>query len=211
VEESWTRLLAGRSGARTIQAFDASHLATDYACEVRRGDGSDGSFDADRYMEPKDQRKVDDFILYGIAAAQQAVEDSGWVPQTEEDRHRTGVMIGSGIGGLKSIEETTLLISDKGARRVSPFFIPGSLINLISGQVSSATASRARTIPSSPPAPRRPRAGRRRAPHQVRQRRRDGRRRGRGRDLRDRHRRLQRLQGPLDQAQGRPDQGQPPL
>ena len=136
VEETWTRLLAGRAGARKIQAFDASHLATDYACEVRRGDGSDGTFNADRYMEPKDQRKVDDFILYGIAAAQQAVEDSGWVPQTEEDRHRTGVMIGSGIGGLKSIEETTLLIRDKGARRVSPFFIPGSLINLISGQVS---------------------------------------------------------------------------
>ncbi len=136
VEETWTRLLAGRSGARKIQAFDASHLATDYACEVRRGDGSDGTFNADRYMEPKDQRKVDDFILYGIAAAQQAVEDSGWVPQTEEDRHRTGVMIGSGIGGLKSIEETTLLIRDKGPRRVSPFFIPGSLINLISGQVS---------------------------------------------------------------------------
>jgi 3-oxoacyl-[acyl-carrier-protein] synthase II len=136
VEESWRRLLAGQSGARKIQAFDASHLATDYACEVRRGDGSDGSFNADTYMEPKDQRKVDDFILYGIAAAQQAVEDSGWVPQTEEDRHRTGVMIGSGIGGLKSIEETTLLIRDKGPRRVSPFFIPGSLINLISGQVS---------------------------------------------------------------------------
>ena len=136
VEETWTRLLAGKSGARKIQAFDASHLATDYACEVRRGDGSDGTFNADRYMEPKDQRKVDDFILYGIAAAQQAVEDSGWVPQTEEDRHRTGVMIGSGIGGLKSIEETTLLIRDKGPRRVSPFFIPGSLINLISGQVS---------------------------------------------------------------------------
>jgi 3-oxoacyl-[acyl-carrier-protein] synthase II len=136
VEESWRRLLAGRSGARTIQAFDASHLATDYACEVRRGDGSDGSFNPDTYMEPKDQRKVDDFILYGIAAAQQAVEDSGWVPQTEEERHRTGVMIGSGIGGLKSIEATTLLIKEKGARRVSPFFIPGSLINLISGQVS---------------------------------------------------------------------------
>lgn len=136
VEESWRRLLAGRSGARTIQSFDASHLATDYACEVRRGDGSDGSFDADRYMEPKDQRKVDDFILFGIAAAQQAVEDSGWVPQTEEDRHRTGVLIGSGIGGLKSIQDTTLLIKEKGARRVSPFFIPGALINLISGQVS---------------------------------------------------------------------------
>ncbi|MFC5566228.1 beta-ketoacyl-ACP synthase II [Rubellimicrobium aerolatum] len=136
VEETWTRLLAGQSGARTIQAFDASALATDYACEVRRGDGTDGTFDADRYLEPKDQRKIDDFILYGIAAAQQAVEDSGWVPATEEERARTGVLIGSGIGGLKSIEATTLLLREKGPRRVSPFFIPGSLINLVSGQVS---------------------------------------------------------------------------
>jgi 3-oxoacyl-[acyl-carrier-protein] synthase II len=136
VEETWKRLLAGQSGARTITQFDASQLATDYACEVRRGDGSDGTFNADKYMEPKDQRKVDDFILFGVAAAQQAVEDSGWVPQTEEDRARTGVLIGSGIGGLKSIEATTLMIKEKGPRRVSPFFIPGALINLISGQVS---------------------------------------------------------------------------
>ena len=135
VEETWKRLLAGRSGAGTITQFDASQLATDYACEVKRGDGSDGTFNPDKYMEPKDQRKVDDFILFGIAAAQQAVEDSGWVPQTEEDRARTGVLIGSGIGGLKSIEQTTLLIREKGPRRVSPFFIPGALINLISGQV----------------------------------------------------------------------------
>jgi 3-oxoacyl-[acyl-carrier-protein] synthase II len=136
VEETWRRLLAGQSGADTIRQFDASHLATDYACEVKRGDGSDGTFNADRYLEPKDQRKIDDFILYGIAAAQQAIEDSGWVPQTDEDRERTGVIIGSGIGGLKSIQETTLLLKEKGPRRVSPFFIPGALINLISGQVS---------------------------------------------------------------------------
>ena len=136
VAETWARLLAGRSGARTIQAFDASHLATNYACEVRQGDGSDGTFEPGRYMEPKDRRKVDDFILYGVAAAQQAVEDSGWMPEDEEARARTGVLIGSGIGGLKSIEETTLLIRDKGPRRVSPFFIPGALINLIAGQVS---------------------------------------------------------------------------
>jgi 3-oxoacyl-[acyl-carrier-protein] synthase II len=136
VEESWRRLLAGRSGARTIQAFDASHLATDYACEVRKGDGSDGTFDPNRYLEPKEQRKIDDFILYGMAAAQQAVEDSGWAPEDDEARERTGVLIGSGIGGLKSIEATTLLIKEKGPRRVSPFFIPGALINLISGQVS---------------------------------------------------------------------------
>ncbi|WP_210527506.1 beta-ketoacyl-ACP synthase II [Rubellimicrobium arenae] len=136
VEETWRRLLAGQSGADTIKQFDASQLATDYACEVKRGDGTQGTFNPDKYLEPKDQRKIDDFILYGIAAAQQAVEDSGWVPQTDEDRARTGVLIGSGIGGLKSIEATTLLIKEKGPRRVSPFFIPGALINLISGQVS---------------------------------------------------------------------------
>ena len=136
VEETWSRLLAGQSGAGTITRFDPSGVATSYACEVKLGDGTDGTFNADRYMEPKDRRKVDDFILYGMAAAQQAVEDSGWMPEDEADRRRTGVMIGSGIGGLQSIAETALLIKEKGARRVSPFFIPGALINLISGQVS---------------------------------------------------------------------------
>jgi 3-oxoacyl-[acyl-carrier-protein] synthase II len=136
VEESWKRLLEGQSGAGTITQFDASGLATTYACEVKRGDGSDGTFNADKYMEPKEQRKVDDFILFGVAAAQQAVEDSGWVADTPEKQNRTGVLIGSGIGGLKSIAETAILIKEKGPRRVSPFFIPGALINLISGQVS---------------------------------------------------------------------------
>ena len=136
VEESWKRLLAGQSGAGTITQFDASGLATNYACEVKRGDGSDGTFDANKYMEPKDQRKVDDFILFGVAAAQQAVEDSGWVADTDEKKFRTGVLIGSGIGGLKSIADTAVMIKEKGPRRVSPFFIPGALINLISGQVS---------------------------------------------------------------------------
>jgi 3-oxoacyl-[acyl-carrier-protein] synthase II len=136
VEESWKRLLEGQSGAGTISQFDASGLATTYACEVKRGDGSDGTFNADKYMEPKEQRKVDDFILFGVAAAQQAVEDSGWVADTPEKQNRTGVLIGSGIGGLKSIAETAILIKEKGPRRVSPFFIPGALINLISGQVS---------------------------------------------------------------------------
>jgi len=135
VEATWQRLLEGRSGAGPITQFDASALATTYACEVKRGDGSDATFNADTYMEPKDQRKVDDFILFGIAAAQQAVEDSGWLPEDEADRIRTGVMIGSGIGGLKSIAETAVLIKERGPRRVSPFFIPGALINLISGQV----------------------------------------------------------------------------
>ena len=136
VEESWSRLLDGQSGAGTITRFDPENVATKYACEVPLGDGSDGTFDADAYMAPKERRKVDDFILYGVAAAEQAVRDAGWMPQDEEDRLRTGVLIGSGIGGLRSIEETTLLIRDRGVRRVSPFFIPGALINLISGQVS---------------------------------------------------------------------------
>ncbi len=136
VEPTWSRLLEGRSGARTISRFDASHLATTYACEIPRGDGSDGSFNPDDWMEPKEARKVDDFILYGMAAADQAVRDAGWMPEDEESRLRTGVMIGSGIGGLSSIADTTLLLRDRGPRRVSPFFIPGALINLISGQVS---------------------------------------------------------------------------
>ena len=136
VEESWKRLLDGQSGAGTIQSFDASHLATNYACEVPRGDGTDGTFNADDWLAPKEQRKVDDFILFGIAAAEQAVRDSGWMPEDEEDRRRTGVMIGSGIGGLSSIADTAILIKERGPRRVSPFFIPGALINLISGQVS---------------------------------------------------------------------------
>jgi len=136
VEETWSRLLAGQSGAGPITRFDAANVVTRYACEVPRGDGGDGSFNPDHWMEPKDQRKVDDFILYGMAAAVQAVRDSGWTPETEEDHERTGVMIGSGIGGLSSIAETALLIRDKGPKRVSPFFIPSALINLLSGQVS---------------------------------------------------------------------------
>ena len=136
VEATWSRLLAGKSGAGPITRFDPSGVVTQYACELPRGDGSDGTFNPDEWMEPKDQRKVDDFIIYGMAAAVQAVRDSGWEPSTEDERCRTGVMIGSGIGGLQSIAETALLIKEKGAKRVSPFFIPGSLINLISGQVS---------------------------------------------------------------------------
>jgi len=136
VEATWTRLVAGQSGAGPISRFDASNLATTYACEIPMGDGSDGTFNPDQWMEPKERRKVDDFILYGMAAAQQAVEDSGWKPEDEEDRYRTGVMIGSGIGGLSTIAETAVLIKERGPKRVSPFFIPGSLINLISGQVS---------------------------------------------------------------------------
>jgi 3-oxoacyl-[acyl-carrier-protein] synthase II len=136
VEETWTRLLAGESGAGTISKFDAGHLATTYACEVKRGDGTGGTFDPDAWMEPKEQRKVDDFILYGIAAATQAVRDAGWEDISEAEKLRTGVMIGSGIGGLTSIAETAVLLRERGPRRVSPFFIPGALINLVSGQVS---------------------------------------------------------------------------
>ena len=136
VEATWSRLLAGQSGAGPITRFDPSGVITQYACEIPRGDGSDGTYNPDDWMEPKDQRKVDDFIVYGMAAAVQAVRDAGWEPANDEERCRTGVMIGSGIGGLASIAETALLIKEKGAKRVSPFFIPGSLINLISGQVS---------------------------------------------------------------------------
>ena len=136
VAETWERLLAGRSAGRTISKFEASHLATTYACEVLFGDGADGTMNPDDWMSPKERRKVDDFILYAMAATDQAVRDAEWTPQDEEGRQRTGVLIGSGIGGLSSIAETALLIRDKGARRVSPFFIPGSLINLASGQVS---------------------------------------------------------------------------
>lgn len=136
VEATWSRLLAGQSGAGPITRFDTANVVTGYACEVPRGDGTDGTFNPDDWMEPKEQRKVDDFILYGMAAAVQAVRDSGWEPKTEEERCRTGVMIGSGIGGLSTIADTAVLIKERGPKRVSPFFIPGSLINLISGQVS---------------------------------------------------------------------------
>lgn len=136
VEASWARILAGRSGAGQITGFDPSRLVTQYACEVPLGDGTDGTFNADTYMEPKDQRKVDTFILFGMAAAQQAVEDAGWQPTDRESLERTGVLIGSGIGGLNSIAKTAIMMNEKGPKRVSPFFVPGALINLISGQVS---------------------------------------------------------------------------
>jgi 3-oxoacyl-[acyl-carrier-protein] synthase II len=136
VEASWARLIEGRSGAGPITRFDASGLATRIACEVPLGDGTDGSFNGDDWVAPKDQRKIDTFILYAMAAAEQAVTDAGWKPEAEADRLRTGVMIGSGIGGLGTIADTTLVLKEKGPRRVSPFFIPGSLINLAAGQVS---------------------------------------------------------------------------
>ncbi|HEY4125532.1 MAG TPA: beta-ketoacyl-ACP synthase II [Rhizomicrobium sp.] len=136
VEGTWAKLLAGESGARPITRFRTDDLATKIACDVPRGDGTAGTFNADQWVDPKEQRRIDDFILYGLTAAQQAVTDSGWVPATEEDRYRTGTMIGSGIGGLPGIEEASLLVEQKGPRRLSPFFIPGRLINLVSGYAS---------------------------------------------------------------------------
>jgi 3-oxoacyl-[acyl-carrier-protein] synthase II len=136
VEETWSRLIAGQSGAGPITRFDASDLSCRIACELKRGDGTDGTFNADQWVDAKDQRRYDDFIIYGLAAVRQAVADSGWEPKTEDDRCRTGVLIGSGIGGLPSIEATAILLKEKGPRRVSPFFIPGSLINLCSGVAS---------------------------------------------------------------------------
>jgi 3-oxoacyl-[acyl-carrier-protein] synthase II len=136
VENTWSRLIAGQSGARRIEKFNTDDLGTKIACMVPKGDGSGGTFNADAWVDPKEQRKVDEFIVFGLAAAQQAVTDSGWEPKTEEEKERTGIMIGSGIGGLEGIAETTLLMAEKGPRRVSPFFIPGRLINLVSGYAS---------------------------------------------------------------------------
>jgi 3-oxoacyl-[acyl-carrier-protein] synthase II len=136
VEDTWSRLLAGQSGASAITRFRTDDLATKIACQVRRGDGTDGTFNPDQWVDAKEQRRMDDFIIYGLAAAKQAVTDSGWEARSEEDKQRTGVLIGSGIGGLTGIEEAAVLIHEKGPRRLSPFFIPGRLINLVSGYVS---------------------------------------------------------------------------
>ena len=136
VEASWARLLAGQSGAGPITKFKVDDLACRIACDVPQGDGSDGSYDPNQWVDSKDQRRVDDFITYGITAAQQAVTDSGYEPKTEEERERAGVLIGSGIGGLDGIEQASILVHEKGPRKLSPFFIPGRLINLASGYVS---------------------------------------------------------------------------
>ncbi|EEA92742.1 3-oxoacyl-(acyl-carrier-protein) synthase 2 [Pseudovibrio sp. JE062] len=135
-EVSWQRILEGKSGAGRIENFETEDLQTKIACQVPRGDGTDGTFNPDDYMAPKEQRKVDPFIVYAIAAADQAIEDADWKPETEEDKCRTGTLIGSGIGGLQGIADTALMMEQKGPRRVSPFFIPGRLINLASGYVS---------------------------------------------------------------------------
>ena len=135
IETNWTRLLAGDSGARQIDQFDTSDLRCKVACFVPRGSGL-GEFEADSWVPPSDQRKMDEFIVFGIAAAQQAVEHSGWAPEDEPSRLRTGVLIGSGIGGLASIEAGAITVKERGARKLSPFFIPSALINLLSGHVA---------------------------------------------------------------------------
>ena len=136
VETTWSRLLAGQSGAVRVSEFEVSDLPCQIACRVPRGDGSNGTFNPDRAMEPKEQRKVDDFIVYAVAAADEAIADSGWQPATEENRHATGVLIGSGIGGIEGIVDAGITLHERGPRRISPFFIPGRLINLASGHVS---------------------------------------------------------------------------
>ncbi|WP_029057378.1 beta-ketoacyl-ACP synthase II [Stappia stellulata] len=136
VEESWTRILNGESGASRVDHFEVEDLACKIACQIPRGDGSNGTFNPDDWMDPKEQRKVDDFIVFAMAAAEQAIRDCGWAPKTYEEQVRSGVLIGSGIGGLQGIETTSHVLRDKGPRRVSPFFIPGRLINLAGGYVS---------------------------------------------------------------------------
>ncbi|WP_313195776.1 beta-ketoacyl-ACP synthase II [Shinella zoogloeoides] len=135
-EVTWSRLLEGRSAAARVTAFEVEDLPAKIACSIPLGDGSDGTYNADQWMEPKEQRKVDPFITYAVAAADMALEDAGWHPKSDEDQIATGVLIGSGIGGLEGIVEAGYTLRDKGPRRISPFFIPGRLINLASGQVS---------------------------------------------------------------------------
>src|SRR5437764_2361190 len=136
VEETWKRILAGESGARRIEKFEVGDLAAKIACQIPSGDGSNGTDNPDQWMEPKEQRRVDEFIVFAMCAARQAIEHSGWQPTSYEDQINTGVMIGSGIGGIEGIAETSIVLKEKGPRRVSPFFIPGRIINLASGYVS---------------------------------------------------------------------------
>ncbi len=136
VETTWARLIKGESGAKRIDRFDVSDISCQIGCSIPRGDGADGTFNPDHWMEPKEQRKVDEFIVYAMCAARQALDDAGWKPESYEDQTRTGVLIGSGIGGVERIADTAVTLHDKGPRRVSPFFVPGSIINLASGYVS---------------------------------------------------------------------------
>jgi 3-oxoacyl-[acyl-carrier-protein] synthase II len=136
VEPTWKRILNSESGAKKIDTFDVSDLTSRIACVIPRGDGTGGTFNPDQWMEPKDQRKVDDFIIFAMCAARQALDDAGWRPTSYEDQIVSGVLIGSGIGGIEGIAETAIILKERGPRRVSPFFIPGRIINLASGCVS---------------------------------------------------------------------------
>jgi 3-oxoacyl-[acyl-carrier-protein] synthase II len=136
VDVTWRRLLAGESGAGAVQRIDVSDIPARIACEVPRESGIEGGFNPDDWMDPKDQRKVDEFIVYGMAAATQALADAGWKPESYEDQVATGVLIGSGIGGIGGIYDASITLAEKGPRRISPFFIPGRLINLVAGYVS---------------------------------------------------------------------------
>jgi 3-oxoacyl-[acyl-carrier-protein] synthase II len=138
VEPAWQRLIKGESGAKIIDTFDISDVNAKVACMIPRGDGTNATFNPDQWMEPKEQRKVDDFIVYAMCAAKQALDDASWRPESYEDQTRTGVLIGSGIGGIEGIADMAVVLHEKGPRRVSPFFIPGRIINLASGFVSIA-------------------------------------------------------------------------
>jgi 3-oxoacyl-[acyl-carrier-protein] synthase II len=136
VEPTWARLLKGESGARKVDRFEVSDIACQIACMIPRGDGSDGTYNPDQWMEAKEQRKVDEFIVFAMCAARQALDDAGWHPKSYEDQTRSGVLIGSGIGGIEGIADTAIVLKERGPRRVSPFFIPGRIINLAAGYVS---------------------------------------------------------------------------
>ena len=136
VEHNWKRLIAGESGAKKIDTFEVSDIACRIAGVIPVGDGTNGTYNADQWMEPKEQRKVDKFIVYAMCAAKQALDDAGWHPKSHEDQCASGVMIGAGIGGVEGIAETAVTLHERGPRRVSPFFIPGRIINLASGYVS---------------------------------------------------------------------------
>jgi len=136
VEQSWSRLLAGQSGVARVSNFEVDDLPCQIAARIPFGDGSNGTFNPDLHMEPKEQRKVDPFIVYAMAAADEALSSAGWHPTKDEDQIATGVMIGAGIGGVEGIVEAGYTLRDRGPKRISPFFIPGRIINLASGYVS---------------------------------------------------------------------------